>query len=145
MESIQSNLVGHGRKAYDSDLAHNLLYWMGWSFADPLRTANRMVSANCICVVANPPIIPQSLSGDPLLVFNRDAVVFTASNMTHDCTASSQGQFISSTGMMSATYNMATFTATAGCSKIINAGLFGYDSLSKPSTFTVSPPFHELL
>lgn len=120
MGEVYSDLTARGAEANNSDLTHNLLYWMGWSHPDPTRKSNRI-----------------SLYGDPLVLFNRDIAIFTVSNMSYDCNAVSSSQFISSTGILTAAYNIQQFSATPYCSRIMNPGLLGYDSLSRPAQFVV--------
>eukprot|EP01031_Cornospumella_fuschlensis_P027132 gene27132-32776_t len=120
MDNCYQDLVQKAITAPHRDAAANLLVWMGWSYSDPDYPANRM-----------------SLSGDPLVVFDRQSIVFTAGNSTHDCTApTTNNRFSSSTGVLTSTYSMATFSAT--CRSALNPAFFGYDTITRPATFTMT-------
>lgn len=120
MSDCYSDLVYKGLTAPYRDAAANLLVWMGWSYTDPEYPANRM-----------------ALTADPLVVFDRQSVVFNAANSTHDCTApTSNSRFSSSTGVLTTTYSMASFSAL--CRSVLNPAFFGYDTISRPATFIMN-------
>ncbi|RYY86303.1 hypothetical protein EON63_06055 [archaeon] len=127
MSNCYTDLVQKGLTAPYRDAAANLLVWMGWSYTDPVYPANRM-----------------TLSADPLVVFDRQSVVFTAGNSTHDCTApTTNNRFSSSTGVLTTTYNMATFSTL--CRSVLNPAFFGYDSISRPATFLMNTDVRSLI
>jgi hypothetical protein len=99
-----------GKVAERHDLTYNIMLWMTYVITYNGNAAQRF-----------------TLSGDPLVVFNRDTVYGALSSDFGDCRASSQSSFDKSTGRIQLRYDMASFFSDpAVCSYFDSLDLFGY-------------------
>jgi hypothetical protein len=121
MNSIYAGLLRYGELAKIQPLDNNLMLWMSLVFVNNSSNAKRL-----------------SLTGNPLVIFDRDNIGAAVSSMFGNCNVSSSPSFDSSSGMMSVSWNYKSFMAEPKCTKAMNPTYFGYDDLTKPDMFTLA-------
>jgi hypothetical protein len=121
MTTIYTGLQNYGALAKTQPLGRNLLLWMSLVFANHTSNGKRL-----------------GLTGDPLVVFNRDFIDAALSNVLGNCNVSSLSSFDSSTGLLSVSWNYKNFIAEPKCMKAMPPAKFGYNTLTKPELFELS-------
>jgi hypothetical protein len=121
MESVFKRLQYCGDIVRNQPLDSNLLLWMSLVFVNQSSTAKRL-----------------TLTGDPLVIFNRDHTDAAVSSIFGNCNVSSVASFDSSTGMVLVKFNFDDFMAEPKCTAAMNPIYFGYNVLTKPKMFELS-------
>ena len=110
MEDGYRGLALIASEAEVSDLGSNLLTWMSGVYLPILdNPAQRL-----------------SFVGSALIVFNRQKIVGTMSNVNGSCNATSTAIFDSSSGILSLQYAYAEYMASPQCAEIVAPPVFGY-------------------
>jgi hypothetical protein len=121
MESVFQKLQYYGDIVRNQPLDSNLLLWMSLVFVNQSSNAKRL-----------------TLTGDPLIIFDRDHTDAAVSSIFGNCNVSSVSSFDSATGTMSVSFVYADFIAEPKCVKAMNPIYFGYNTLAKPTLFELS-------
>jgi hypothetical protein len=121
MTSIYTGLQHYGELAKTQPLDQNLMLWMSLVFVNHSSNAKRL-----------------SMTGDPLVVFNRDFIDGALSSVLGNCNVSSYSTFDSSSGLLSVSWNYKNFVAEPKCMKAMPPAKFGYNTLTKPELFELS-------
>jgi hypothetical protein len=118
MRHAYANLEEIGNYAVTQNLGINLLYWMSWVY----------VGAN---------LERFSMTGTPLVVFQKEHTVGTISNKQGDCNGTSLSSFNPSTGILQLGYDLAEYNTNPTCAGNGDLSLYGYSSIARSSMFTV--------
>lgn len=104
------------------DLASNLVFWMSSVFVPYTgNTAQRL-----------------SLMGTPQVVFDREKIVGTLSNVFGDCNASSTAVFDNANGILSLVYDYSEYVSNPVCYRAATPQLLGYNPNVDFDRFTIS-------
>jgi hypothetical protein len=118
MKDFNAQLAEVGKQATSQDVAVNLLYWMSW-------------------VQVGAHLERFSMTGTPLMVFQRQITAGTISNQLHDCNATSEGSFDPSTGTIAVSYDVDSFQSNPSCSGNGNITDYGYSPIANTDKFNL--------
>jgi hypothetical protein len=121
MTSIYTRLQYYGELAKTQPLDQILLLWMSLVFTNQTVSSKRL-----------------TLTGDPLVIFNRDFIGAALSSVLGNCNVSAQSSFDNTNGLLSVSWNYKNFIAEPKCMKAMPPAKFGYNTLTKPEMFTLS-------
>ena len=106
----------------NNTLTSNLVIWTSW-VADYVSSGNIQFF---------------SLDGAPAVIFNRDYLLGTISNVYADCNASSVTTFSKADYMLTMEYDFSDFQDNPTCNSVINPSQLGYSSLYSSDTISMS-------
>jgi hypothetical protein len=121
MASIYTGLKQFGAFAKSFALDGTLLFWMSMVFTNQTVSSKRV-----------------TMTGNPLVIFNRDHIDAAVSSIAGNCNVSSTASFDNSNGIISVSWTYEKFIAEPLCTKAMNPTYFGYNTLTKPKLFTLS-------
>jgi hypothetical protein len=121
MSTIYSGFQHYGALMKIQALALNMMLWMSLVFTNQTESSKRL-----------------TLTGDPLVVFNRDHTDAALSSIAGNCNVTNTAFFDTSDGLMTVSWNYKNFIADPKCMKALDPIHFGYNTLAKPKLFTLS-------
>eukprot|EP01034_Spumella_vulgaris_P047506 gene47506-biopygen35413 len=86
-----------------------------------------------------------TLVGSPLTIFDRDHTDGVVSSVHGNCNVSSITTFDTSSGVMSMSFDYRAYTSNSLCMKALDPVLFGYNTLTNPTIFTLSYDIRTLI
>lgn len=116
MNQFYAQLQDVGRITKRQNLGVNLLYWMSW-------------------VQVGENLERFSMTGTPLMVFQREHTVGTISNRLYDCNATSRGSFDPSTGIIGVSYSLDSYQNNPMCAGNGNLSSYGWSAIANSGTF----------
>jgi hypothetical protein len=120
MDNIYSGLQVYGEKSKNMALDETLMLWMSLVFVNQTKGPERL-----------------TLTGNPLIIFNRDHINAALSSISGNCNVSNTATFDNSNGLMTVSWVYKEFIAEPKCMKAMDPMRMGYDMMAKPKMFTL--------
>jgi hypothetical protein len=129
MSNIHSGLLEAGAIAATQPLFANLILWMSLAFVNSSSNgAHRF-----------------TLTGDPLVIFNRDYIDASVSSIKGNCNVTSTSSFDTSSGHMTISWKYKDFIAEPLCLATMDPILMGYDAMTGREMFTIQYDIRTLI
>lgn len=129
MTELKGAVQYYGSIMMNLTLAENLVYWTSWYTGD----------------VVDGKVQKFYMFSNPAIIFDREYIEGTVSNVYSDCNASSLGSFDASNYLLSLVFDANEFMSNDQCVSIINPTYLGYNAIYDGNDFSIGIDVRSLM